>query len=126
VSKMPTMVRWVTDRIPANLAVFIAAIFLSNSVNLFTTIYGSADIPPRYAALLFSCIASLLAAALWTALAAKTDLIEKTVASASPDFNKRESIRESIWNDLWIRMSIYLSAAVISSLSALFALVIRG
>jgi hypothetical protein len=68
---MPTIVRWVTDRIPANLTAFIAAIFLSNSANLFTTIYGSVDIPPRYAALLFSRIASLLTAALWTALAAK-------------------------------------------------------
>jgi hypothetical protein len=59
----------------------------------------------------------------------ETDLIEKTVASASPAFNKsnkRESIRESPWNDLWIRMSIYLAAAIISSLSALFALAIRG
>lgn len=122
---MRTIVRWLVDGIPANLAVFIAAIFLSNSVNLFTTIYGSTDLPARYAALLFSCIASLLAAGLWTALAAKTDLIEKTIASGSPDSSKRESIRETLWDDVWKRMAAYLGAAVILSFSALLALVIR-
>lgn len=122
---MRTTVRWVVDRIPANLAVFIAAVFLSNSVNLFTTIYGSTDLPARYTTLLFSCIASLLAAGLWTALAAKTDLIEKTVASGSQDSSKREFIRDTLWNDVWVRMAVYLGAAVILSFSALLALVIR-
>lgn len=122
---MRTTVRWLVDRIPANLAVFIAAIFLANSVNLFTTIYGSTDFPVRYTTLLFSCIASLLAAGLWTALAAKTELIEKTVASGSPDSSKREAIRETLWDDVWKRMAAYLSAAVILSFSALLALVMR-
>jgi hypothetical protein len=115
----------VADRIPPNLAVFIAAIFLSNSVNLFTTIYGSVDLPPRYPALLFSSIASLFAAGLWTALAAKTDLIEKTVTSGSQDSTERESIREAVWNDVWVMIAAYLGVAVTLSLSALLVLVIR-
>jgi hypothetical protein len=122
---MVSIVRWVADRIPPNLSVFIAAIFLSNSVNLFTTIYGNENLPPRYSTLLFSSIASLLAAGLWTALAAKTDLIEKTVASGSQDSSKQKSIREAIWNDVWVRMAAYLGAAVILSFAALLVLVIR-
>lgn len=125
-NKTRAIIRWTADRIPANLAVFISAIFLTNSVNLFTTIYGSTDPPERHVSLLLSCIASLLAAGLWTALAAKTDLIEKTVASGSQDSREQESIRESLWNDVWIRMAAYLVGAVILSLSALLALVIRG
>lgn len=122
---MRTAVRWVLDRIPTNLAIFISAIYLSNGVSLFTKIYGNTALPPRYTPLLFSCISSLLAAGLWTALAAKTDRIEKAVAYGSRDPRERQSIRENLWNDVWIRMASYLGGAIVLSLSALLALVIR-
>lgn len=124
ISGTRTAVRFVGCHLPPNLSIFIAAIFLSNSVNVFTNIYGSSSLPPRAGAMFTSCIGSLVAAALWTALAAKAEQIEKAALSASQDFREREIERESLWNDVWLRVGLYMAGAIISSVLSLAVLVI--
>src|SRR5437879_6224372 len=106
VSVIRRAVRGAGARIPINLYVFVAAIFLSNGVNLFNMVYGGDQRPSRSSAILLSCAASVGAAAFWTVLASKVDLIEKTVASASRDSKQRESVREELWNDVWSRVGV--------------------
>jgi hypothetical protein len=117
-------IRWIGVRIPGNLSIFVAAIFLSNSVNEFTTIYAIPGKPVRSFGLTFSCISSLLAAGLWTALAAKKDLIEKAVASGASSPKEREQLRDQMWEDVWLRILVYLGGAIILSILALVALVV--
>jgi hypothetical protein len=111
-------------RIPINLYVFVAATFLSNGVNLFNMVYGGDQRPSRSFTILLSCAASVGAAAFWTILASKVDLIEKTVASASRDSKQRESVREELWNDVWPRVGAYLVTALVLSSVALAVLVV--
>jgi len=110
-------------RIPGNLAVFVAAIFLSNSVNVFTTIYARPGKPVQSAGLWWSCISSLVAAGLWTALAAKKDSIDKAAQSGAVDAAQRERVRARMWNDIWVRVSLYVGGAVGFSVLAMMALV---
>lgn len=111
-------------RIPGNLAVFVAAIFLSNSVNVFTTIYAQPGKPVLSPGLWWSCISSLVAAGLWTALAAKKDSIDKAAQSGATDPAQREKVRARMWNDVWARAAFYLGGAVGFSILAMMALVL--
>jgi hypothetical protein len=117
-------VTWIGVRIPGNLSVFVAAIFLSNCVNVFTTIYAVPGKPVHSAALICSCGSSLLAAGLWTALASKKELIEKAVASGASRSEERERLRAQLWDDIWLRALIYLCGAVTLSILALVILVV--
>jgi hypothetical protein len=110
-------------RIPGNLAVFVAAIFLSNSVNVFTTIYARPGKPVPSPGLWWSCISSLVAAGLWTALAAKKESIDKATQSGAVDLAQRERVRAQMWNDIWARASLYLGGAIVFSILAMMALV---
>jgi hypothetical protein len=109
--------------IPANLTIFIAAIFLSNGVNVFTTIYAVPGKPVHSFGLWCSCISSVLAAALWTALAAKKDLIDKAVLSGASELDQREAKRTEMWNDVWLQAFVYLGGAVAFSVLAMGVLV---
>jgi hypothetical protein len=113
-------------RIPGNLVVFVAAIFLSNSVNVFTTIYSQPGKPILSFSLWSSCISSLVAASLWTALAAKKDSIEKAAQSGAVDPGRREAVRAQMWHDVWLRSSFYLLGAIGFSAWAMVALVFPG
>jgi hypothetical protein len=113
-------------RIPGNLVVFVAAIFLSNSVNVFTTIYAQPGKPILSSGLWSSCISSLLAAGLWTALAAKKDSIDKAAQSGAGDPGRREAVRAQMWDDVWLRASLYLAGAIGFSALAMVALVFPG
>src|SRR6266568_879309 len=98
-------------RIPGNLAIFVAAIFLSNGVNVFTTIYAQPGKPVLSAGLWWSFTSSLVSAGLWTALAAKKDSIDKATQSSAVDPVKREKVRAQMWSDVWVRASLYLVGA---------------
>lgn len=111
-------------RVPTNLAVFIAAIFLSNGVNVFTTIYATPGRPVHSPQLWCSAIASIAAAGFWTALAAKKDHIEKAVLSGSADPLQRGVFREQMWADVSLRVTTYLSGAVVTSILAMVILVL--
>ena len=121
--------RWILraeQRIPVNLIIFIAAIFLSNCVNEFTTIYAQPGKPSSSIGLWLSCVASLLAAGLWTALAAKKEAIAKAAQSGTTDPERRPKIANTLWGDVWIRTTFYFGSAVVLSITALAALVIPG
>lgn len=111
-------------KIPANLTVFVAAIFLSNGVNVFTTIYAQPGKPVHSFGLWCSCISSVVAAGLWTALAAKKDLIDKAAMSAASAPDRREEKRVEMWGDVWLQAMTYLGGAVAFSVLAMVVLVI--
>jgi hypothetical protein len=119
--------KWLIGRsgtaIPSNLAVFVAAIFLSYGVNAFTTIYAVPGHPVHSFGLWGSFVSSLIAAGLWTALAAKKDSIDKATLSGGGDLGKREATRMQMWQDVWLRTLIYLAGAAVFSIMALIALV---
>lgn len=125
-SYVKRFVRWAAAHLPDNLSVFIAAIFLSNSVNEFTTIYAVPGKPVVSFGLIFSCASSLLAAGFWTALAAKKGSIEKAVVSGASSLVDREQLRERMWDDVWLRILLYLTGAVVLSLLGLIALMVPG
>ncbi len=110
--------------IPANLSIFIAAIFLSNGVNVFTTIYAVPGKPVHSFGLWCSCLSSVLAAGLWTAFAAKKDLIDRAVLSGASDLRQREEKRVQMWNDIWWRGLAYLGGAAVFSILAMGVLVL--
>lgn len=119
-----TSIIFISERTPSNLAIFVAAIFLANSVGTFTAVYGGDHQPRIKAALLISSAASLLAAALWTLFASKVDRIERTVASADIEATRRDAERERQWGYVWVRVSVYLGSAVLFSIVALVVLVV--
>jgi hypothetical protein len=110
--------------IPSNLAVFVAAVFLSFGVNAFTTIYAVPGHPVHSFGLWGSFASSVIAAGLWTALAAKKDSIDKATLSRGGDLDKREAARMQMWRDVWLRTLIYLGGAAAFSIAALVALVV--
>lgn len=117
-------VRGVGDRVPSNTYVFTAAIFVANGVNLFNIVYGGDGRPVRTSVILLACVASVLASIAWTVLAAKVDLIEKTVLSASPDAGRQKVVRNELWQDVWLRVGMYLLIAFGLSIFALVVLVV--
>jgi|SRR5882724_11605689 len=117
------LARWSGNWIPGNLSVFIAAILLSNCVNIFTTIYAVPGHPVRSVSLACSCAASLLAAGCWTGLAAKKEHIEKALASGYPDPHAREEARGGMWEDIWLRVLLYFGGGVALSIVTLVVLV---
>jgi hypothetical protein len=115
---------FISERTPSNLAVFVAAIFLANGVGTFTAVYGTDNPPAIKPALLISCAASLLAAALWTLFASKVDRIERTAAAADVEPGQRDAAAERLWGYVWVRVSLYLGCAILSSVVALVILVV--
>ncbi len=119
--------RWIGrigEQTPTNLIVFFAAIFLSNGVNVFTTIYARPGKPAHSLGLWCSCISSVLAAALWTAFSAKKDLIDKAALSGASDPDQRNEKRAQMWDDVWVRAMAYFVAAVSFSILAMVILVV--
>ena len=110
--------------IPGSLMVFIAAVFLSDGVNVFTTIYAVPGHPVHSLNLWVSCASAVVAAALWSVLAAKKDAIDKAVLSASENLTQREQRRTEMWNGIWLRTLAYVGGATACSLVALFILVL--
>jgi hypothetical protein len=109
--------------IPNNLVVFIAAIFLSYAVNAFTTIYAVPGHPARSFGLWGSFVSSVIAAGLWTALAAKQDVIDKAILSSGGDLDAREAAQTRMWREVWLRTLIYLGGGVVFSVAAMLVLV---
>ncbi|MGA8529211.1 MAG: hypothetical protein WB622_05815 [Acidobacteriaceae bacterium] len=109
--------------IPATLMVFIAAVFLSYGVNAFTTIYAVPGRPVHSFALWCSFASSVVAAGLWTALAAKKELIDKAALSSGGDPAAREQRRMDMWHDIWLKASLYLGGAAAFSILAMVILV---
>jgi hypothetical protein len=109
--------------IPSNLAVFAAAIFLAYGVNAFTTIYAMPGRPVHSPALWGSFVSSVVAAGLWTALAAKKDSIDKAALSGVGNHDEREAERLRMWQEVWLRTLIYLGGAAAFSITALVVLV---
>lgn len=119
--------KWLVVRssaaIPSNLAVFAAAIFLAYGVNAFTTIYAVPGRPVHSFGLWGSFVSSVIAAGLWTALAAKKDSIDKASLSGGGDHEKREAMRLEMWQDVWLKTLVYLGGAAVFSIMALAVLV---
>jgi len=109
--------------IPNNLVVFIAAIFLSYAVNAFTTIYAVPGHPVHSFGLWGSFVCSVVAAGLWTALAAKKDVIDKAILSSGGDLAAREAARMRMWREVWLRTLIYLGGGVAFAIAAMLVLV---
>jgi hypothetical protein len=110
--------------IPASLMVFIAAVFLSYGVNAFTTIYAVPGRPVHSFALWCSFVSSVVAAGLWTALAAKKELIEKAALSGGGDLAAREQHRTEMWHDISLKALLYLGGATAFSILAMVILVL--
>lgn len=123
-ARLRLAVTGVATRMPTTLAVFIAAIFLSNGVNVFTTIYAVPGRPVHSLALWCSAVASIGSAACWTALATKKDMIDKAVLSGGADQSERTELREEIWAAVWRRVMVYLAGAVVLSILAMVVLVL--
>jgi hypothetical protein len=115
---------YVGIRVPGNLTIFVAAIFLSNGINVFTNIYSQPGKPSHSFGLWCSCVSSVAAAALWTALAAKKDVIDRAVVSGAERPDQREAVRAQMWSDVWLRSMAYLLGAVGFSILAMVVLVI--
>jgi hypothetical protein len=111
-------------RIPGNLVIFVAAIFLSNGINVFTNIYTQPGKPSHSFGLWCSCVSSVLAAALWTALAAKKEAIDRAVISGAGSPDQRETVRVQMWNDVWFKTMTYLFGAIVFSALAMIVLII--
>jgi hypothetical protein len=110
-------------RIPGNLAVFVAAIFLSYGVIAFSTIYTVPGHPSHSLRLWISFASSMLAAGLWTALAAKKDGIDKAALSGRGDSDQREITRMEMWRDVWLKTLLYFGGGAVFSLLALLVLI---
>ena len=110
--------------IPGSLMVFIAAIFLSYGVNAFTTIYVNPGHPVHSFALWCSFASSVVAAGLWTALAAKKELIEKAVLSGGGDLATQEQHRTDMWHGISLKALLYLGGAAGTSILALVILIV--
>lgn len=108
--------------IPNNLVIFIAAVFLSYGVNAFSTIYTVPGHPVHSFGLWGSFISSVVAAGLWTALAAKKDVVDKALLSHGGDLNDRESERARMWGEVWLQTLIYLGGAAVFSILTLLVL----
>ena len=109
--------------IPANLMIFIAAVFLSYGVNAFTTIYAVPGHPTHSFALWCSFASSVVAAGLWTALASKKEHIEKAAASFPGDRAAREQLRTQLWHASWLKALVYLGGAAALSILAMVILI---
>jgi hypothetical protein len=109
--------------IPANLMIFIAAVFLSYGVNAFTTIYAVPGHPVHSFALWCSFASSVMAAGLWTALSARKENIEKATASGPGDLAAREKRRVQLWDDSWLKALVYLGGATAFSILAMVILI---
>ncbi|HEY6494405.1 MAG TPA: hypothetical protein VIZ43_14115 [Trebonia sp.] len=109
--------------IPGSLMIFIAAVFLSYGVNAFTTIYANPGHPVHSVALWCSFASAVVAAGLWTALAAKKELIEKAVLSGGGDLAARERHRAEMWREIALTALLYLGGAAAFSILALVILV---
>ena len=70
--------------------VFAAAIFLSYGVNAFTTIYAIPGHPVHSFALWCSFISSIIAAGLWTAIAAKKSSSKRRRSPAAANWRNAE------------------------------------
>lgn len=109
--------------IPSNLAIFVAAVFLSYGVNAFSTIYTVPGHPAHSPALWISFASSVIAAIMWTALAAKKEVIDKATLSGGGDLDAREATRMRMWREVWVRTLVYLGGAAVFSILTLVVLV---
>lgn len=114
----------VGQRVPNNLSIFVSAIFLSLGVTSFISVYGASTWPERSAALLTSCGASMVAAAMWTIFASKVEQIERAALSAAQEMAARDAVRMKLWDVVWLRISVYLGSAIVFSVLALAVLLI--
>jgi hypothetical protein len=110
--------------VPASMLVFVAAVFLAYGVNAFTTIYAVPGRPAHSVALWCSFASALVSAGLWTALAAKKELIEKAALSSGGDPAARERLRTGMWADNSLKALLYLGGAAASSVLAMVILVL--
>jgi hypothetical protein len=110
--------------IPVSLMVFIAAIFLTYGVTTFSTIYAVPGHPVHSVALWCSFVSSMAAAALWTTLSAKKELIEKTALSGPGDVAARNQHRTQMWDDVALKALLYLGGAAACSVLAMVILVV--
>ena len=110
--------------VPANLMVFIAAIFLTYGVTTFSTIYAVPGHPSHSFAQWCSFVSAMAAAALWTTLSAKKELIEKAVLSGPGAPADHDKERRQMWAGIALKAMLYLGGAAACSILALAVLVV--
>lgn len=109
--------------VPGNLMVFVAAIFLAYSVTAFATIYAVPGHPVHSFAQWCSFAASMVAAALWTALSVMKERIEKAALSGPGRLAAHDELRTQLWRDNWLKALVYLGGAAAFSILALVILI---
>ena len=118
-----TALRWN----PNNFA-FLGGVFISASVNLYTSI-AVTEAPPRGAvAILWASILLFVAGISSSALSWNLDSINRLTFRESPAFLREDQIR-SIWEGLiserLLKLCLFLSLTILSSVSAFTILVPR-
>lgn len=109
--------------VPANLVVFVAAIFLAYSVAAFAEIYSVPGHPVHSSAQWCSFASSMAAAALWTALSVMKERIEKATASGPGGLAAHDEFRMRLWHEGWLKALVYLGGAAAFSILALVILI---
>jgi hypothetical protein len=109
--------------VPGNLMVFVAAIFLAYGVTAFATIYAVPGHPVHAFAQWCSFAASMVAAALWTALSVMKERIEKATASGPGGLAAHDEYRMRLWRQSWLQALAYLGGAAAFSVLALVILI---
>lgn len=112
---------------PNNFA-FLGGVFISASVNLYTSV-AVVDTPlRRIAAILWATVLLFVAGVCSSALSWNLDSINRLAYRESPTFMKEEQIR-SIWEALvlerLVKLCVFLSLTVLPSISAFIILIPR-
>src|SRR5438067_1285192 len=71
-------------RVNANFYYFLSGVFLTISINLYTGIFSSNELPGRWKVLITSIILTLVSSLFWSAIAWELDAVQKLVISESP------------------------------------------
>jgi hypothetical protein len=102
--------------------IFLSAIFISQSINLFTSIFAVDSPPARYRILMVSASFSLLSAVFWTILAWRLEAIERVSygAASQSALTTWQSLINSVVIQLVILLSIALGLSILSILSLLW------
>lgn len=111
-------------RINANYYSFLSGVFIAVSINLYTGIFSSDQVPTRWLFLIISTILTFISAAFWAIISWEIDAIQKLVLVDSPDYVDENELLRKFATEKRFKIVSYFVIAIMSAVLGLIILLL--
>ena len=112
-------------RLSSNYYSFLGGVFISTSVNFYTTIFASDTLPTGWLFILIAAILTFVSGFFWTALAWNLEPLQAIISAAPSDYVEQKTAWEKLVSPKMKKLGTYLFISLTTAVLGLASLLLK-